>query len=71
MRCSCPNCTDVYMIQSETGIIACCCPECGYRCNACMGTGTVISREALLEMKDTQWMEYRFEDADDAETDTY
>lgn len=24
-------------------------PECGYRCNACMGTNTVVSREQLRQ----------------------
>ncbi len=61
MRCSCPQC-DVYMIQSEKGSPACCCPECGYRCNACMGTGTVVSREELLALKQFPWREVRFED---------
>lgn len=61
MRCACPHC-DLYMIQSETGEPACYCPECGYRCNACMGTDTVISREALHAMKDLSWRDARFDD---------
>lgn len=48
MRCGCPQC-ETYMIQSDTGNAACICPDCGYRCNACMGTNTVISREQLLQ----------------------
>ncbi len=47
MRCSCVQC-DTYMIQSESGQTGCVCPECGYRCHACMGTNTVISREDLF-----------------------
>lgn len=43
------------MIQSETERMACVCPECGYRCNACLGTNTVISREQLAALKDTDW----------------
>ena len=50
MRCGCPHC-EAYMIQSETEGIACVCPSCGYRCNACLGTGTVISRERLKALK--------------------
>lgn len=68
MRCACPHC-ELYMIQSETGEPACCCPECGYRCNACMGTNTVISREALhtwktesvLERDDAQMLQQDFQ----------
>lgn len=52
MRCGCPHC-EAYMIQSETEGMACVCPSCGYRCNACLGTGTVISRERLKALKDT------------------
>ena len=48
MRCGCPHC-EAYMIQSETDGMACVCPSCGYRCNACLGTGTVLSREQLVE----------------------
>ena len=43
MRCGCPHC-EAYMIQSETEHQACVCPDCGYRCNACLGTNTVITR---------------------------
>lgn len=54
MRCGCPEC-GTYMIQSESLQIACVCPDCGMRCNACMGTNSVISREDLLKMKSTEW----------------
>jgi len=46
MRCSCHVC-DTYMAQSEGIELGCVCPECGYRCKACLGTNTVVSREAL------------------------
>jgi len=46
MRCSCHVC-DTYMAQSEGLELGCVCPECGYRCKACLGTNTVVSREAL------------------------
>ena len=49
MRCSCPNC-DAFMIHSERDN-ACVCPDCLYRCYACQGTGTALSREAVLAMK--------------------
>ena len=38
------------MIQSESLRLACVCPSCLYRCNACMGTNTVVPREALKEL---------------------
>ena len=69
MRCGCPHC-EAYMIQSETDGMACVCPSCGYRCNACLGTGTVISRESLDALKNTYWFSPQFDspvsDEDDA-----
>ena len=49
MRCGCPHC-EAYMVQSETEHMACVCPDCGYRCNACLGTNTVISRDQLAQL---------------------
>ena len=46
MRCSCHNC-DTYMTQSEGLELGCVCPNCGYRCKACLGTDSVVSRENL------------------------
>ena len=46
MRCSCKEC-GTYMIQAESDHLGCVCPDCGYRCNDCLGTNTVVSREAL------------------------
>ena len=46
MRCSCHVC-DTYMVQSEGLALGCVCPNCGYRCKACLGTDSVISRDAL------------------------
>ena len=54
MRCGCPHC-EAFMIQSETEGQACVCPDCGYRCNACLGTGTVITRETLDQLKNYEW----------------
>lgn len=69
MRCGCPHC-EAYMIQSETDGMACVCPSCGYRCNACLDTGTVLSRERLEALKNTDWFTPQFDspvsDEDDA-----
>ena len=67
MRCGCPHC-QAYMVQSDGEALACVCPECGYRCNACLGTGTVLSREALQALRDKDWFTPNFQSpADDAE----
>lgn len=50
MRCGCPKC-GTYMIQSDGSELGCVCPDCLYRCKACLGTNSVISREDLLRMK--------------------
>ena len=55
MRCGCPHC-EAFMIQSETEKLTCVCPECGYRCNACLGTGTVITKDTLDQLKNMQWI---------------
>lgn len=52
MRCSCRYCeSEAYMIQAESGRMGCVCPVCGARCTDCLGTDTVISREAFQAMK--------------------
>lgn len=51
MRCSCHNC-DTYMVHSEGLELGCVCPQCGYRCKACLGTDTVVGRDALRGLKD-------------------
>ncbi|MBR6767839.1 MAG: hypothetical protein IKM02_07810 [Clostridia bacterium] len=50
MRCSCHVC-GTYMVHSEGINLGCVCPECGYRCKACLGTDTVISRDNLKNLK--------------------
>ena len=51
MRCGCPICdTESFMIHSERDN-ACVCPNCLYRCYACQGTGTALTREQVLAMK--------------------
>ena len=39
------------MIHSESSN-DCVCPDCLYRCHACQGTGTAISREDALHLKE-------------------
>ena len=46
MRCSCHKC-DTYMVHSEGLELGCVCPNCGYRCKACLGTDSVISKDSL------------------------
>ncbi len=46
MRCSCKEC-GTYMIQADSDLLGCVCPDCGYRCRDCLGTDTVGSRENL------------------------
>ena len=49
MRCSCHEC-GTYMNQSEGLELGCVCPECGYRCKACLGTDSVVSRDKLKSL---------------------
>ena len=50
MRCGCPNCGK-FMIHSERDN-ACVCPDCLYRCYACQGTGTALSREEVQALRE-------------------
>ena len=60
MRCSCPEC-DTYMVQADDLTMGCVCPWCLHRCNACLGTNTVITREQLSQLKTTDWFTPNFE----------
>lgn len=40
------------MVHAESLELGCVCPECGYRCKACLGTNSVLSRDALKHLKD-------------------
>ena len=51
MRCSCHVC-DTYMVHSEGIELGCVCPNCGYRCKACLGTDSVVSRDSLKGIAD-------------------
>lgn len=68
MRCSCHVC-DTYMNQSEGLELGCVCPNCGYRCKACLGTDSVISRDSLKHIRDNpvimQDILNSFDDPDD------
>ena len=46
MRCSCKEC-GTYMIQAESDHLGCVCTDSGYRCNDCLGTNTVVQKDAL------------------------
>ena len=65
MRCSCKQC-GTYMIQAESDHLGCICPDCGYRCNDCLGTNTVVSKERLKDLKFVQWIARDIEKAQDA-----
>ena len=51
MRCSCRLC-GTYMIQADSSVLGCVCPDCGNRCRDCLGTDSVMSREQLAELKE-------------------
>ena len=53
MRCDCPDC-GIYMAHAEDIKMGCICPNCEYRCAACLGTKTVWSKETILAMKEQQ-----------------
>ncbi len=69
MRCSCHEC-GTYMNQSEGLELGCVCPQCGYRCKACLGTDSVVSREGLRDLVFNERLMRdiftSFDDADDA-----
>ena len=48
MRCSCQNC-GTYMVQSEGLEKGCVCPNCLTRCKQCLGTDSVVPRDALKQ----------------------
>ena len=57
MRCGCPSC-GTWMIHEESGShLDCCCPSCGYRCSACLGTDSVMSREDFFAFRDGRLVE--------------
>ena len=57
MRCGCPEC-NAFMINDDGRKMGCICPECGFRCTACLGTDTVISRDSLDKFRElAKWVE--------------
>ena len=55
------------MIQAESLSLGCVCPDCLYRCSACMGTNTVVSREDLRAFT---FVDRTQEEAPDVERET-
>ncbi len=54
MRCHCPHCEEeTWMVHSERDN-ACVCPQCLYRCYACQGTGTALTREQVLALRENE-----------------
>ncbi len=49
MRCACPHC-GAFMEHAETSA-SCVCPQCLSRCSACLGAGTLWTREELERLK--------------------
>ena len=71
MRCSCHVC-DTYMVHSEGLALGCVCPNCGYRCKACLGTDSVISRDSLKDIRfDPAIMDDIMSSFDEPEADEY
>ena len=69
MRCHCPHCAEeTWMVHSERDN-ACVCPECLYRCYACQGTGTALSREQVQSLREND-APLRFSAAFDIHADT-
>lgn len=69
MRCHCPHCEEeTWMVHSEKDN-ACVCPQCLYRCYACQGTGTALTREQVKALKDND-APLRFSSAFDIHADT-
>ena len=48
------------MVHSESLRLGCVCPQCGARCDACLGTDTVISRDTLKTLKTGPWIKPDF-----------
>ncbi len=47
MRCGCPECGS-FMVHSEG--TECVCTDCGYRCTACLGTNSVVSKAHIADL---------------------
>ena len=49
MRCSCPNC-GTFMEHAESSA-SCVCPDCLTRCTACLGAGSILTKEDVMLLK--------------------
>jgi hypothetical protein len=38
------------MVQAESDRLGCVCPDCGARCNDCLGTDTVVQKDRLRDL---------------------
>jgi hypothetical protein len=43
------------MTHAESAHLGCVCPECGARCDACLGTDTVLSKDQLKSLAQKPW----------------
>ncbi len=68
MRCGCPQC-GAYMVHAEGRRQGCVCQNCGAHCNACLGTNTVISKEAFLSLRHEDWFDLEKEAQNEREYD--
>ena len=73
MRCSCKVC-GTWMVQADSDRLGCVCPDCGYRCDDCLGTDTVVSRDALAALASDprfspEALEAAFDEAGDEDGD--
>ena len=51
MRCSCKVCgPEIWMVQADSARLGCVCTVCGYRCNDCLGTDTVVPRDRVAAL---------------------
>ena len=74
MRCSCKEC-GTWMVQADSDRLGCVCTVCGYRCNDCLGTDTVVSRDSLKSLAfdprfSPEAIASNFEDAEDGAPET-
>ena len=69
MRCSCRKCGE-YMVHENAGLGACVCPVCGEKCTDCLGTDSVISKEAFERIKDDPVLQAAFISDIEDEVDT-
>ena len=53
------------MVHSEGIELGCVCPECGARCKMCLGTDSVVPREALRQVAARFYTQAMSEEAGD------